>query len=50
MIALSDQEPFRILLRDLARLHARMDASEVTVEEAADQLALILTTLMGTTM
>jgi hypothetical protein len=47
---LGDTEPFRVLLRDLARLHARMGTGEVTLEQATDELERIFVTLMGTTM
>ena len=47
---LGDTEPFRVLLRDLARLHAKMDAGAVTLEEATRELERIFVTLTGTTM
>ncbi len=49
-LRLSDKEPFRKLLRDLARLHGRMADGAVTLEQATDELELILTTLMGETL
>ena len=48
--SIGDTEPFRKLLQSLGKLHRRMAEGELTLEEATDELELILTTLMGETM
>ncbi len=48
--SIGDTAPFRKLLRSLARLYDQMAAGELTLEQATDELELILTTLMGETL